>query len=40
MSKDTDKKILAAALVALVVAFLAGTKAGILPKAAPAEDNR
>lgn len=30
---ETDKKILAGALVALLVAFMAGTRAGVLPKA-------
>lgn len=29
---ETDKRILAGALVALLVAFMAGTRAGILPK--------
>lgn len=36
-SKDTDKKILAAALLAALVAWFAGTKAGVLPKAPEAQ---
>lgn len=36
-SKIPDKVILAGALLALVVAFFSGTKAGILPKASDGE---
>lgn len=34
---DTDKKILAGALLALLIAWLSGTKAGVLPKASDAQ---
>ncbi len=32
---DTDKKIIAGALVALFVALVSGTRAGVLPKLGP-----